>query len=95
MGSEAFRPHVEGGAFDNFETPFGFGASEGINRGKFESTWVVELEVPEAFEVSLHCLYSAPSPFIFKFPRRYLRIFCHFTPLVLLPGGLKRFKRSW
>ncbi|VDK39835.1 unnamed protein product [Taenia asiatica] len=51
VGSEAFRPQVEGGAFDNFETPFGFGASEGINRGKFESTWVVELEVPEAFEI--------------------------------------------
>ena len=48
-----FRKQVEGGAFDNYETPFGFGASEGINRGKFESTWVVELEVPEAFEVSI------------------------------------------
>ncbi|VUZ46124.1 unnamed protein product [Hymenolepis diminuta] len=49
--SEAYRPRVEGGAFDNYETPFGFGASEGINRGKFESSWIVEREVPEAFEL--------------------------------------------
>ncbi|VDO11819.1 unnamed protein product [Rodentolepis nana] len=49
--SEAYRPRVEGGAFDNCETPFGYGASEGINRGKFECSWIVEREVPEAFEL--------------------------------------------
>ncbi len=48
----AFRQDVQGGAFENFDTPFGIGASEGINRGRFESTWVVETDVPEAFEVS-------------------------------------------
>nr|CDS32978.1 Receptor Mediated Endocytosis family member [Hymenolepis microstoma] len=49
--SEAYRPRVEGGAFDNCETPFGYGASEGINRGKFENSWIVEREVPKAFEL--------------------------------------------
>lgn len=58
VNSKTFRQQVEGGAFDNYETPFGVGASEGINRGKFESTWVVELEVPEAFEVSIKSYLS-------------------------------------
>ncbi|KAL7061430.1 hypothetical protein AAHC03_0897 [Spirometra sp. Aus1] len=51
VDSNAFKPEVRGGAFETFETPFGVGAAEGINRGKYESSWVVETEVPDAFEI--------------------------------------------
>ena len=35
-------PLVKGGAFETFnDNPFGIGANEGIDKGRFEEDWVV------------------------------------------------------
>ncbi|KAL3308208.1 hypothetical protein Ciccas_013264 [Cichlidogyrus casuarinus] len=50
-GSETHEMIVKGGAFDSQATPFGYMASEGFNKGRFDSGWVVEAERDEADKI--------------------------------------------